>query len=605
VQRAVVSSTAGTFRFDIMPTGNYTLEAVDGAGNVRARATTRINEQADEPVVNLTLIGVGIVSGTVTNPDGTIAPGIPIALQSSVEGFRTFSAITDTAGTYRIGNVPIGNFTASARQRSGQQELFGTAQGSVATDGEQVTRDIQLSLNLAPVTRTFYDANNFAYNLRENGSLQDGTADVFQGDNATNRGAALLDVISNNTPLRFTGQSFGTTDQDGRQISIRQQGLAELNVTRKIFTPRSGYFARYLEVLQNPTSSPITVDVRLTSNFRFIRKVQNGFTFDREPRVVGTSSGDMGLDTSDPTMRDRWAILDDDEDIDPFTQNNLPAVAHVFDGAEGVKQADQAQFTTDFTNRYARMVQEWRTIEVPANSSVALLHFVVEQTTRAAAIASAERLTQLPPEALVGLSADELSQIKNFVAPADGVSTVLGLPPLTGAISGRAFGADGATRIGGAQVFYQSAHPLFGRTHTATTNAAGEWSIASRFNNSGSSIAIPVAGFTLRATDPQTRVSSPLTQGNFPADVVETTQDIVFSNSGIVSGVVRRANGVVVSAGTVQLSGGELAAAITTPIAGDGTYRFTGVTAGTYSLARDDQSPARNRARRQHDNASY
>ena len=46
-------------------------------------------------------------------------------------------------------------------------------------------------------------------------------------------------------------------------------------------------------------------------------------------------------------------------------------------------------------------------------------------------------LIQLPPEALAGLSSDELAQIQNFHAPADGVSSVPPLAPLTGTITGR------------------------------------------------------------------------------------------------------------------------------------------------------------------------
>ena len=81
---------------------------------------------------------------------------------------------------------------------------------------------------------------------------------------------------------------------------------------------RDGYFARYLEVLKNSGGAPVTVDVRLTSNFRFISKVQNGFTFNREPSITSTSSGDTFLGVSDPANRDHWVVIDDDEDGDPF-----------------------------------------------------------------------------------------------------------------------------------------------------------------------------------------------------------------------------------------------------------------------------------------------
>ena len=83
-----------------------------------------------------------------------------------------------------------------------------------------------------------------------------------------NRGAFLLDVIAAGTPNRFSSSGFATTEQNGREVVIRENGLAGLNVTRKIYLPQDGYFARYLEILTNPGTSPVTVDLRVTSNVR-------------------------------------------------------------------------------------------------------------------------------------------------------------------------------------------------------------------------------------------------------------------------------------------------------------------------------------------------
>ena len=66
--------------------------------------------------------------------------------------------------------------------------------------------------------------------------------------------------------------------------------------------------------------------------------------------------------------------------------------------------------------------------------SVALMHFVAEQASSSAATASADRLAQLPPEALDGLAAAELADIVNFAVPANGVSTVAALSSIHAAI---------------------------------------------------------------------------------------------------------------------------------------------------------------------------
>ena len=47
-------------------------------------------------------------------------------------------------------------------------------------------------------------------------------------------------------------------------------------------------------------------------------------SFNREPRVITTSSEDNVLDAA--TQHDRWVEIDDDDDGDPFQINTLPAV---------------------------------------------------------------------------------------------------------------------------------------------------------------------------------------------------------------------------------------------------------------------------------------
>src|SRR5262249_3582311 len=154
---------------------------------------------------------------------------------------------------------------------------------------------------------TLFDANNFDYDIQQNGDIDAGKNLIFGGNLLDVRGGMLLDLVTGGAPNRFTGVSsdnFTTTEINGRQIVITQFGLSGLDVTRKIFVPNDGYFARYLELLKNPSGAPITVDVKLTSNFRFVRKFQNGFSFNREPRIISTSSGDAILSVSDPTNPD-------------------------------------------------------------------------------------------------------------------------------------------------------------------------------------------------------------------------------------------------------------------------------------------------------------
>src|SRR5207248_4759995 len=83
VFRQTTSRSDGSFRFDIVPTGTYTLDAVDSNGSVRARAGGVVLSNHGQLVTrNLTLVGVGTVQGRVFLPDGSPAPRIGVHVAS-------------------------------------------------------------------------------------------------------------------------------------------------------------------------------------------------------------------------------------------------------------------------------------------------------------------------------------------------------------------------------------------------------------------------------------------------------------------------------------------------------------------------------------------
>jgi hypothetical protein len=588
VSRQISSSGAGSFRFDIVPTGSYQLRAIDSSGNVRASVGISVSTQDQVVTQNLILSGVGTITGRVVNPDSTPAPGAGITL--AIQGqSRNLSVLTDVNGVYRFAQVPLGSFTVSARLQSGTQVLLGENQGALVADGSTVTVNIQLLANVIQLPSTLFDANNFNYDLTQSATIAGGKSQIFGGDFASHQGAFLLDLISGGSVSSFTGQGttqgLASTELSGRQIAVTQQGIAGLDVTRKVYVPQDGYFVRYLEVLKNSGGSPVTVDVRLTSNYRFISKVQNGFTFNREPRIIATSSGDTLLGISDPTARDHWVALDDDEDGDPFlSSTNLPASAHVFDGPNAAMVVADAQYNIDFNNNFGQLTETWRSVTVPPGGEVVFMHFAAQQTSRTAALASAQRLDQLPPEALAGLSPAEVAAIQNFVVPTGGVSTLTPLPAINGSITGQTLADDSVTPIPFTSVQFHSNNVFYGRTYFANGDGSGNFGFSPRLSTTGSTVAIPVDAFTLLATDQQTGLISPTTLGSFPDGLITAIQNVVFSNSGLVTGTVRRDNGDVVSFGNVRISGSGLPQAATANIATDGTYSFAGVPPGNYTL---------------------
>src|SRR6185369_9955718 len=81
------------------------------------------------------------------------------------------------------------------------------------------------------------------------------------------KGGAAFDLIAAGTVIPFSGDPIATQEDQSREMALRQQNLAGLNVTRKVYVPRDGYFARYLEIISNPTLDPVTVDLRLKTSF--------------------------------------------------------------------------------------------------------------------------------------------------------------------------------------------------------------------------------------------------------------------------------------------------------------------------------------------------
>lgn len=104
------------------------------------------------------------------------------------------------------------------------------------------------------------------------------------------------------------------------------QILKGLEVSRKVFVPTTEDWARYLEILHNPTTSPITAKVW----------VGGDLGSDSDTVILATSDGDTTFETTD-----RWLATDDNCD-----GCGDPSLAHVFDG-DGRESIDYADIDED------------------------------------------------------------------------------------------------------------------------------------------------------------------------------------------------------------------------------------------------------------------
>ncbi len=390
-----------------------------------------------------------------------------------------------------------------------------------------------------------FDANGYRFDLQTNGTLSDGSSDAFDG------GLYLSLYSSSAQSVSFSGPSFGTPEDNNREIAMARQSPAfGLNVTRKLFVPADGYFGRYLEVLTNPGATPITVDVAVDSNLGS----------DSATRVVATASGDTFFDTADT-----WLVTDDDALATP---SGDPSLAFVLGGAGASRALSLARVSSD------SIALRWNGVTVPPGQTVVLMHFVVQQPRKTGAIGAAQRLAQLPPEAMAGLSADERSQILNWAVPADGSSTQPAIPTVsarTAVVTGRTLAGDGLTPTRSGPVTFTSVnYPFFPESsRTVSADVDGVFTVANTFADA----------FTLQATDSVTFVQSPVVTGSFAPGDTTATRDVVFSNTGLVTGVVLR-GGVPVPQARIYLdalTGYRFSAA-------DGSYAMTGVLPGVHTV---------------------
>jgi len=549
----------GGYRFDNLPMGSYDLRFSE-SGMLRAKTLGLLLSQDGQTAVNdATLVGLGSVNGRVLMPDSSSASSFRVSVQSLNPDFgRSATAITDAAGYYLVERLPVGAVAVSTGDPA--RQLLGEASGTLNADGDTVSADIILQNNAFTPPRTLTDGNLYSYDIQGDGTLAHGEAGIF-----ASRGAAALDLVAGSSILPFTGDPIATQEDQARELAFRQQGLAGLNVTRKVYVPRDGYFARYLEIFSNPTAAPVTVDLQLTT----------GFKANPALAVQATSSG---AGTPAATTRDLWATLDDNA-------GSAPAVALVWGNAGGASPAAPL-----FSAAPTTLAATWQGVSVPPGESIALLHFVVQETDPAAARSAAERLVQLPPEALAGLSGDELSAIRNFAVPSDGSSSLESLPSLTGEITGQVLASDALTPApNGTPVYLASDQPLFGRSYQAATDGSGIFRFTSNLFTDHPSLGIPLTGFTLKArVGPGAYLEAPPVTGSFVAGSTSTAKNIVVSNSAILSGTVLSHTGQPLSGVSVRIVSGAYTGSLSTGL--DGSYRFAFLAPGSYSVTAEKPS---------------
>lgn len=580
--------------------GSYVLENIEGdtaytltarladlgAGDrIRAQAMNlRIGAQDEAVTRNLTLLGAGSVGGKVTLADGTPAPGITVVFNNADPVFGrnpaggAYSTSTGSDGGYSLADMPAGDFTL--RAANSKQSLRAEGSGRIRFDQDAAKVDLTLVDDSVAMPVTLHDANAMPFDIDGRGAVRSGKNSVFTGS-GPDSGGMRLDLVMAGVAVPFTNGdgSIGRLSGNKQQVEVDEVHASGLNVARRVYVPKNGYFARYLEVLENRTDAPISVDVRVTTHHS---------QSDGNPRVVDSSDGDNVLSVADPVQRDRWVAVDDGRDMDPFQGSSAPATGHLFDGAGAPLQVSGASY--GLVGQTGKLVFEWRSLTLQPGQRTALMHFAFNQLDRFRARAAAVRLAQLPPEALAGLTPEERAAIVNFVLPPDGVGTLPALPVLdNGRVQGTVLAGDGTTPVAAAKVRFKSKNVLFGRDVEVSSDAQGRFNLAALVDGSAAARALPLDAFDLEAIHPHTAAHSAAAIGNFAGGTNEALQDLSFIGTATVRGTLRGAGGVVADGElSVALGGGSRYAVRS---GADGSFLFTGLPPGDYTLKADKAHP--------------
>jgi hypothetical protein len=213
-------------------------------------------------------------------------------------------------------------------------------------------------------------SGGFLFDVAETttGQLSNGTIDAY--DNAY--------ILQVNVSTYSAAGVAPTMTLSGRQMVMAERVMGALRVQRLVYVPASGGdYARYLDVVSNPSAAPVLATVRISGNLG------------SQPTTVtsGTSSGDLTVSTAD-----NWFATDDATD-----GTGDPSTAHVLQGGGTARvSATMVSLVGD------QFFWEFSTM-VPAGGRVCFLTFAIQEMTRAASIAEANRLAALPSEAFVGI----------------------------------------------------------------------------------------------------------------------------------------------------------------------------------------------------------
>src|SRR6266545_98356 len=211
-------------------------------------------------------------------------------------------------------------------------------------------------------------------------------ADAFDGYNA------LRVSVDGAAAVAYNQLGAATSDCNGRQIIEPALAVGGVSVTRKIFVPSNDGFARWLNVVTNPSGTAHTVTLTIL----------NDLGSDAKTKIWATSSGDAVA-----TANDDWVASYEDFTVG---SSRTPRLAHVLQSTGAAIRLASLSFV-DGNDK-----PNWSyTFQVPAGGTIVIGNFAAGLASRADAALKAAQLAAVPASATVCMTTAESQGLLNFV----------------------------------------------------------------------------------------------------------------------------------------------------------------------------------------------
>ncbi|HEX4965795.1 MAG TPA: DUF11 domain-containing protein [Thermoanaerobaculia bacterium] len=209
----------------------------------------------------------------------------------------------------------------------------------------------------------------------------------------------------------YTNNGPPTSECGGRQYVFNPQVVGSLTVFRKFFVPSNDTFARWLDVVTNTGATPQNV----------LLSTVNNLGSDLATRIDATSSGDTTVDTADT-----WATSF--QNYDNNGQSTDVRLGHVFQGPGAPVGLSAINFVDGDD------LPSWQySFSLAPGATAIIMNFATGQPSRVLAQDKSAELAGLSPNSLQCMTPAEISEVVNFLIPADlSLTKTASAPTVTG-----------------------------------------------------------------------------------------------------------------------------------------------------------------------------